>query len=210
MIRFLLVVGLVAACGESEPAKHLDLKSIRVSHDAHLRTDTVGEGKFVGTATFVLVDAQNTTSTGAYVTLGGELSDGKRAIGKLNSQSLWIPAGESRTFALVDAERKQRPDAKAARIAVRGALIDRPPLVRVEELHTFDDYGKQVVQAYVVNDADRHGVVMVIAAFHDRNNQPMTRPFSMTRIAPKSRRSVQFVGPPGSTRATIFIGDVVY
>jgi hypothetical protein len=205
-----LVVAL-AACGSSKPARNLDLDAIRVSSDARMRTDVVGDGKFASTATFVLVDAENTAGEGAHVTLGGELRDASGVVGTLKPQSLWVPARESRTFALVDSERVARPGATAARITVRGALVpDEPPRAHIAELHTFDDHGKVVVQAYLVNTADRTGQFMVIGAFHDRGGQPMTRPFQLVPLAARDRRVVQFVGPPGSVRGTIFVGDVVY
>lgn len=204
---------VLAALGcKSRPARHLDLDLIRVTTDARMRTDTVGEGAHASEATFVLVDAENTAVDGAYVTLGGELTaeDGT-VVGRLKPQSLWIPAGERRTFALVDAERVPRPASTSARIVVHGALVPtEPPRARIEDLHVFDDRGKAVAQAYVVNDADRIGQIMVIAAFHDASGRPMTRPFQMVSIDRKARRVVQFVGPEGSTTGTIFVGDVVY
>lgn len=204
--------GGVGACGRSEPARNLDLELIRVSGDARMRTGTVGERAFEDTATFVLVDAENRAAEGAYVTLGGALIDERGGqTGALRAQSLWIPAGASRTFALVDAERKPRPEAKTARIEVRGALVPSdPPRARIDELHSFTDDGRVVVQAYLVNDADRPGRAVVIGAFHDDANRPMTRPFETVEIAAHSRQVVRFVGPPRSKRGTIFLGDVVY
>jgi hypothetical protein len=204
-------VGL-GACGRSKPARNLDLDAIRISSDARMRTDVVGDSKFASTATFVLVDAENTASEGAHVTLGGELRDAEGAtVGRLKPQSLWIPAHESRTFALVDGERVARPTATAARVTVRGALVtDEPPRAYITDLHAFDDHGKIVVQAYLVNTADRAGQFMVIGAFHDRGGQPMTRPFQLIPLAGRGRRVVQFVGPQGSARGTIFVGDGVY
>lgn len=209
-----LVAGLVGApgCSHSKPARNLDLDAIRVSADVRLRTDTVGDGKFASTASFVLVDAENTAAEGANVTLGGELHDAAGAkIGELRSQSLWIPAHETRTFALVDTERAARPGAAAVQIKVRGAVIpDEPPRAHIADLHTFDDRGKTVVRAYLVNDADRMGRIMVIGSFHDAHGQPMTRPFQLMEIAARDRQVVQFVGPEGSTHGTIFVGDTVY
>ncbi len=204
-------VGLVA-CSHSKPARNLDLDLIRVSPDARLRTDTVGDGKFASTASFVLVDAENTAAEGAHVTLGGELTDPAGAtVGELQSQSLWIPAHEARTFALVDTERVARPTAGAARIKIRGAVIpDEPPRAHISDLHSFDDHGKVVVQAYLVNAAARPGVIMAIASFHDAHGQQMTRPFQLLEVPARDRRVVQFVGPEGSTRGTIFVGDTVY
>lgn len=201
-----------AACSRREPAKNLDLDLIRVSSDARMRTDTVGDGAFQDTATFVLVDAENRAAEGAYVTLGGALvEEGGAEAGALKPQSLWIPPGEARTFALVDAERKPRPTAKSARIEVRGALVPTdPPRARIEELHSFVDGDRVVVQAYLVNGADRNGRIVVIGAFHDETNRPMTRPFDIVELAGKAREVVRFVGPPRSKRGTIFVGDVVY
>src|SRR5882762_5072547 len=90
----MIVVGSLglAGCSHSKPARHLDLEQIRISSDARLRTDTVGEGKFASVASFVLVDAENAAADGAYVTLGGELTDASGAtVGELRWQSLWIP-----------------------------------------------------------------------------------------------------------------------
>lgn len=204
--------GGVGACGRSEPARNLDLELIRISGDARMRTDTVGESGFEDTATFVLVDAENRAAEGAYVTLGGSLIDERGGLaGTLRTQSLWIPGGGSRTFALVDAERKPRPEAKTARIEVRGALVPSdPPRARIEELHSFTDEGRVIVQAYLVNDAERPGRVVVIGAFHDDANRPMTRPFEIVEIAAHARQVVRFVGPPRSKRGTIFVGDAVY
>ena len=210
-----LAVGValaLAACEPSHPARQLDLDAIRVSGGARMRTDVVGDGAFADTATFVLVDAENTAAEGAYVTLAGVLKDAAGAtVGALKLQSLWVPARESRTFALVDDQRMARPTAAAARITVSGALIpSEPPRAQIAELHAFDDRGKTVVAAYVVNAADRPGQAMVIGAFHDASGEPMTRPFQMIELAAHGRRIVQFVGPPGSTRGTIFVGDVIY
>jgi hypothetical protein len=202
----------LAGCTHSKPARNLDLDAIRVSPDARLRTDTVGGAPFASTASFVLVDAENTAAEGAYVTLGGELTDASgAALGELNTQSLWIPPHEARTFALVDTRRLARPTAAAARIKVRGALVpDSPPRAHITDLHSFDDRGKIVVQAYLVNAADRPGQIMAIGSFHDAHGQPMTRPFQLLEVPARDRRVVQFVGPEGSTRGTIFVGDTVY
>jgi hypothetical protein len=204
--------GALEVCERSSPQRNLDLDAIRISGDARMRTDVVGDGKFASTASFVLVDAENTAGDGANVTLGGAFTDASGAVvGELKPQSLWIPAHESRTFALVDTQRVPRPGATSARINVHGAVVPaEPPRARITELHSFDDRGKIVVQAYLVNTADRPGQIMVIGSFHDAHGQPMTRPFQMVAIAAADRRVVQFVGPQGSTRGTIFVGDAIY
>src|SRR5215831_9815857 len=107
----------------------------------------VGEGKFEEQSMIVLVDAENTGKEGAYITLNGELADaGGSVVGELRAQSLWIPPGDERTFALVDRERKPRPTAAAARIHVRGASIPAvPPPAHVGELREVVDNGRIVV-----------------------------------------------------------------
>lgn len=205
-------MAVAAACGSSRRTEHLDLDRIEVSSDARMRTDTVGGGTFTDTATFVLVDARNRADAGAYVTLGGALTDAAGATaGTLAPQSLWIPPGESRTFALVDTERKPRPAAMAARIEVRGAAVATdPPRVRIEELRSFTAGDRVIVQAYAVNGADRPSVFLAIGAFHDAQNRPMTRPFEPLTLKPGERSVVKFVGPSGSKRGTIFVGDAAF
>jgi hypothetical protein len=211
-LRWLPIVSVLLACSTSKPARQLDLDAITVPGAANLRTDKIGDGKFEATATFVLVDAENTTREGAYVTLGGQLTKSSGSvIGELKPQSLWIPAGERRTFALIDEQRVPRPDAYAARIVVRGALVpDEPPRAWVEDIHSFDDHGKTVLQGRLVNSADRIGQIIVLASFYDVAGQPMTRPFQLIEIDKKQTKVVQFVGPAGSKRGTMFVGDTVY
>ncbi len=227
----------IGACSRSTPARELDLELIHVAaENARLRTDIVGSDKFEEISAFVLVDAENTSGEHAYVTLGGELTDaGGVALGTLKPQSLYVPAHQSRTFALVDTERKPRPSATSARIIVRGALVSTdPPRARIEDLHTYVDENRIVAQAYLVNDADRLGQIIVIASFHDAQDRPMKRPFQLLKIGPKrdgdpsppepgecfdvgsndwptsSKCAVMFVGPTGSKSGTIYLGDVVY
>jgi hypothetical protein len=210
VLRVLAIAVALTACAKPK-SNQLDFDLIRVTNDARLRTDTIGDGKFTELATFVLVEAENTSDQGAYVTLGGELTDleGKR-VGELRAQSLWIPPKELRTFALIDKHRKPRPDAKAAKIYVRGAKLDRPPPAHLSGFRQVDDVDKVIVQATLTNEAKRGGNIMVIATFYGPDGKPMTRPFSLLWVDKQADLPVQFVGPVGSKRGTIFIGDVAY
>lgn len=201
----------IAGCAKSK-AHQLDLDFIRVSTDARLRTDTVGVGTFEEQATFVLVDADNTSKEGAYVTLGGKLGDADgKPLGELRSMSIWIPAGETRTFALVDKERKPRPASARARIEVKGALVPAvPPPYQVTGIKDWPQDDKVITSGTVENDANLAGAIMVIASFHDAEGRPMTRPFTLLRVAPHGKLPVQFVGPPGSKHGTIFAGEAIY
>ena len=208
----LLLAGSLVGCAATDSSpRQLDKSQVSVVPGAKLRTDQIGGGDFAETATFVLVDADNTGREGAYVTLGGELSDGGGApLGVLKPQSLWIPAGGSRTFALVDDKRLTRPGAAAARFLVRGVQAGEPPLAHVDGVREVPDDRKIVAQGTLVNDADREGKAVVIASFHDANGQPMTRPFSVVDLAARGSRWIQFVGPTGSVHGTIYVGDVIY
>jgi len=213
----LIALAALAACAKKKSASHdLDHDLIRVTTDAKLRTDVVGGGEFTDTATFVLVEAENTAKEGAYVTLGGDLTDETgKVVGTLRAQSLYIPSGELRTFALVDKDRKPRPDAKGAKIFVRGAKVPpMPPPAHIEApRQVMDGTGanvKVVMQGILKNDAPRGGNIMVVATFFDEAGKPMTRPFSMIFVPPNGTQPVQFVGPPGSVKGTLFVGDLVY
>ena len=188
--------------------RELDVDKIDVSRDAKLRTDLVGDAPM----TFVLVDAENHGTEGAYVTLGGELADASGTqIGDLRPQVIWLPPGEPRTFALIDKEGKSRPTAAAARIHVRGAKIPSvAPPVHVDQIRELVDNGRIVVQGTVHNDAHKPGTITVIASFHDETHHPMTRPFSMVHLAADAATTVQFVGPEGSKHGTIYFGELLY
>jgi|HubBroStandDraft_6_1064221.scaffolds.fasta_scaffold162505_2 hypothetical protein len=202
---------MLAACEKSTNRK-LDLEMISVTPDARLRTDTVGEGEFSRRATFVLVDATNGSNEGAYVTLGGELADnGGTQVAELKPQSLWIPAGETRTYALVDRAQEPHADASAARVVVRSATIpEYKPAAHVDQIRELADNGKLVVQGVLHNDAARPGQIEVIASFHAADRTPMTRPFTLLHVPAHTDQPVQFVSPPGAAHGTIFVGDLSY
>jgi hypothetical protein len=201
---------LAAACAK-KTVHEIDHDLVRVTSDARLRTDTIGSGKFAELATFVLVEAENTSKEDAYVTLTGDLADAAGAkVSDLKPQSLWIPSGERRSFALVDRERKARPTAQAASIRVRGARVAPPPPVHLDGTRQISDQDKVVMQGTLVNDAARPGNIMVVATFYGADGRPMTRPFSLLWVDTKGSLPVQFVGPIGRTRGMLFIGDTAF
>ncbi|HEY1550059.1 MAG TPA: hypothetical protein VGG28_19665 [Kofleriaceae bacterium] len=210
-MRIVLVLLAMVAC-EDTAVRKLDLDKIVVTPDAKLRTDTVGEGQFAQRASFVLVDAENTANEGAVVSLGGQLTDDHGAmIGELKPQSLYVPAGEMRTFALVDAGQTPRPDARAAHIVVRTATIPTyPPPAHVDQIREIEDNGKLVVQGVLHNDSDKRGEIEVIASFHASDRTPLTRPFTLLHLQAHEQQTVQFVSGSGASRGTIFVGDVSY
>lgn len=212
MLRYLVLAIALLGCAQKKRSHDIDHDLIRVTNDARLRTDKIGDGEHTDIATFVLVEAENTAKEGAYVTLGGELTDEQGAtVGTLRAQSLYVPSGEIRTFALIDKERKARPTAKGAKIRVRGARVPpMPPPAHVAGVRQLQDGDKTIVQGVLKNEGRRGGDILVIATFYGADGRPMTRPFSMIWVPPNATQPVQFVGPPGSTRGAIFVGDFAY
>jgi len=207
---WVLLIALVA-CNAKKPVE-VDHSLIRITKDANLRTDTIGGGAHTDLATFALVEAENTSKQGAYVTLAGDLVDASGTkVAELRPQSLWVPAGAVRNRCAIGRDRKPRPTAKGAQLFVRGARVDQPPPAHVEDVKSIPDDGdKLVLQGTLVNEAKRGGNIMVIATFYARDDRPMTRPFSVLWVEANGRLPIQFVGPPGSVRGQIFIGEFGY
>jgi len=209
-VKLALLLLLLVAC-DKPSRKQLDLDLVKITGEGKLRTDVIGDD-IQETATFVLVDAQNTSTDGAYITLAGDLADaGGAQVAEFKASSLWVPAGESRTFALVDRERKPRPTAIAAKIVVRsGTIPETPPPATVDQIREIEDDGKLVVQGTLHNRAPRRGMIVVIASFHGADGRPMTRPFSVLHVPANTDQSVQFVSTPGAKHGTIYVGEMSY
>jgi hypothetical protein len=211
-IAVIQIAVFFVACAKIPGIQHLDKDKIEINTNAEIITDSIGQGKYETTATYVLVDATNRTGREAFITLAGSMSDASGAlIGPLRPESLRMGDGESRTFALIDDKNLPRPNAKAVSVVVKSVIVPEPAApVRISNQTSFDDYGKMVIRATVSNDAKISGSIIVIASFYDANHRPMRRPFSLLTMGGNVEREVQFVGPPGSTTATLFLGDIVY
>jgi len=177
-----------------------------------LRNDTVGEGKFASKATFVLVDATNTHDADLMVTLGGELVDDEgRDVGELAVESLRVPSGGTRMFALIDKKRVTRAGATGARVRVVGAYeVDYPPPVQITDDRVVKDGDLLTAYATVRNTKPRYVKVIILAGFYDENDVPMTRPFTLMQLAGETSHPAEFPGPPGARKAYIFVGEMVY
>jgi hypothetical protein len=205
---------LSLACGKSDWASpEVSYDVIDVDQDRlAIKTGPVGHDQWKSEATYVLVEAKNTDQHDLLVTLSGELLDsGKKVVGKTRRESLRIPAGGSRLFALIDDQQVARPSATGARVDVRGAeTVSYPAPVVVTEGNVYFDQDRAVVAGYVLNNAGGEAKAIVIGAFFDDKGRPMQRPSSLFRLAGKGKRGAQMVGPPGSRGAYLFIGDVQY
>jgi hypothetical protein len=213
----LLVVTFVlgAACERPEPAaaRKLDVTLIDPAEEKlTIRTDTVGHDQWESEATFALVDATNTGTTDALVTLGGALLDGEgREIGPVRLESLRVPAGQRRTFALIDAEQKPRPEAKSARVEVTGSFAPtHSSTITINTGRVNVDEDRMVIAGTVTNTAKAAVKVLILAGFHDAEDRPMTRPFTVVQLGGGQQQNVEFVGPVGSKKAYLFVGDAVY
>ena len=214
LLILVVATGVAPACKKASwQQREVDHALVTVDKEhINLRHDTVGEGRFESQASFVLVDARNTHDTDLMVTLTGELVDGGgNPVGKLRMESLRIPAGGLRTFALIDAENALRPSATSARLEVTGAWVPGfPPPVVVSEGSVTRSDDRMVVAGTVHNTADRHVKVIVFAGFYAADGTPMTRPFTLMQLAGKSSHPAEFVGPPGASKGYLFIGQAIY
>jgi hypothetical protein len=203
-------MGAGIGCRESRQLQRIEPELIAVSEIQTVRTDTIADAGRA--ATFVLVDAENRANDEALVTLGGEWLDaGGAVVGALRRETLRVPSGGRRTFALLDSGLAARPTAVKARLQVVDAAVPttRAPM-RIIEGKVYQDQGRAVVAGYLANDSDRGGRAIVIAGFHDADGKPMTRPFTLFEIGGVTKLPARFVGPPGSVSAYMFVGDVVY
>lgn len=205
---------LAVACGKS------DWSGSEVSHDLidveadrlAIKTGPVGHDKWKSEATYVLVEAKNTAERDLLVTLSADLVDAEnQVVGKTRRESLRIPAGGSRLFALIDDKQTVRPAATGARVDVRGAEnVSYPSSVVVTEGNVYFDQDRAVVAGYVTNNTGGEVRAIVLAAFFDDKGRPMQRPSTLFPLAGKGKRGAQLVGPPGSRAAYLFIGEVQY
>jgi len=205
---------LAVACGKS------DWSGSEVSHDLidveadrlAIKTGPVGHDKWKSEATYVLVEAKNTAERDLLVTLSADLVDAdNKVVGKTRRESLRIPAGGSRLFALIDDKQTVRPAATGARVDVRGAEnVSYPSSVVVTEGNVYFDQDRAVVAGYVTNNTGGEVRAIVLAAFFDDKGRPMQRPSTLFPLAGKGKRGAQLVGPPGSRAAYLFIGEVQY
>ncbi|HTE53920.1 MAG TPA: hypothetical protein VK698_23860 [Kofleriaceae bacterium] len=213
-LALMMVAQAAAVAGCREPARPaVDPRAIEIAGDAvAIRTGSVGEGKWRGQATYALVEARNRGDQDLMVTLGGELrAEAGAAAWPLARESLRIPAGGSRLFALVDAARAARPQASAAHVELAGAMPVRyaPPFA-VKDGNVVLDQDRAVAAGNIVNTAARDGSAVVIGAFFDQAGAPLERTSTVFPISSGGARGVRLVGPPGSRSAYLFIGEVEY
>lgn len=234
MNRAVLVLLAVAGCKTPQPPERIPIAQIKIVSQAELRTTPVG-GKmskneielwkqelpadqpfFTGddeaiNASYVLVNAENQSERDAFVTLGGTLVGDHGQTAKLKPESLYVPAGDSRTFLLLDDKLAPEPWAQGVKVVVTGAMVAKfPPAMQVDKVNVFTDGDHVVAAADVTATAKRDGKGIVHCAFLDAAGDPIARAHAVLWLAPGKTSVVRFKGPPGSKTATIFAGDEVY
>jgi hypothetical protein len=209
-VKRLLLLGVLMACGKADPPP-VPAGVVKIDEPV-LRTDTVGLGDQATAATFVLVDATNTSPETHDITLGGDLVDATGAVvGHLRTETLTIQAGASRTFALVDDKDAARPTATGAKLRpIAAGKSGPPPPVTLTDGHAFDDHGKVMVAASLTNKGDQPAQVLVLSSFHDATGKPMLRPFELILLQPGEVRTVRYEGPDGSKDGSIYLGAENY
>lgn len=177
-----------------------------------LRHDTVGHDEWQSEATYALVDVHNRHTEDLMVTLGGAfVDDDGREVGPIHAESLRVPAGGVRMFALVDKERVKRDTATSVKARVLGAYVPNyPPPVQVTQGEVYRYGDRMVVNGMVENTADRPVRAIVIAGFYDSEGNLLKRPFTEMYIPENGQSPAQFVGPTGSVKGYIFVGDMVF
>jgi hypothetical protein len=218
LTRLTIVLAALAtaatACSEGGFTRpEADHSQIRLLTDKlAVRTGPVGEAQWRSQATYALVEARNDGDEDLDVTLGGELIDRSgQTAWPVRRESLRVPAGGGRLFALIDDRQAARPQATGARIEVVGAAGARhAPSFVLTSGKVVMDQDRAVAAGYLVNTAKNDGSVVLIGAFFDQGGAPLERTSTLFRLSGGGKRGVQLVGPPGSRSAYLFVGDFAY
>lgn len=208
-----LPVALVAAlalvgCRENKPGP--EPGSLAISEARTIRTGPVGVGDARAPATYALVDVRNPNDRAVIAEVAGELFDSSgNSLGPTRPEVLTIPAGATRMFALVDGKRRVVDNASSVVVRVDGASFAHAgPRLVISGEKNYRDQGRAVVSGFVENRGEGAVTVMVIAGFYGSDGAPMEREAVPYRIDGGQRRGTQHVGPPGSARGVLFVGDV--
>ncbi len=200
------LAGLVGCHGRSGPPS--DPSVARVDEaGAVVKRGAIGASD-QHAATYALVDVGNSSARDQSIDVEGTLVDAAGApVGHLGTDRLRVPAGGTRTFALVSAV--EAPAVAARFHVLRAVPVDDPAEVQVSgEAVTHGDL--TVITATVKNTVERNGTAVVIASFHDAAGHILARPFSAVELEAGQSRVVRFEGPPTATAAVIFVGEVAF
>jgi hypothetical protein len=198
----------IVACSKSAPPPDDNPAAAVILDERTLvKTGPIGTSDPVPSS-YAFVDVKNDSTSDRLVTIDGQLMAEGKPVAALGADELRIPAGGTRTFALV-ADRAA-PDSTAAKVKVVGALaVGYPPQIELS-----DEQQKKgdllVATAKAKNVVDRTASVVLACTFYDAAGKILSRPFTVVDLAAGATQQLRFEGPRESERAVIFVGQVAF
>jgi hypothetical protein len=199
---------LAVACSTPEKVDDQPAAVVVLEESAAIKTGAIGPSGG-DEASYVLVDVKNGSGADRMIALEGELLDGGGAkVATLGADQLRVPAGATRTFALV-ADRAA-PAARRARFKVDAAVaLGYPPQIELGDRR--EKAGDlRVATAVAKNIVDRTASVVFACSFHDAAGKVLARPVTIAELAPGATQPLRFEGPRDSAHAEIFVGQVAF
>jgi hypothetical protein len=207
-MKLCLVIALVACAKQAAGPPDAAPGTIVVHEDTSvLRQGGVGT---IGQrdATYVFVDVDNKGADDRQVAVTGTLVDSSGAtVAQLSLDELRIPAGKTRTFALVATP--PAPNAASVKLVVQTARKDVgvEPLV-VSDIKPEPDGEYLGASALVTNNETGEAKATVIASFHDADGRIVGRPFTTVSIPAHGQKRVTFDGRKNAVTVDVFVGQV--
>jgi hypothetical protein len=202
--------GWACASGAPRPGAEEAAAIVIDAEHALVKTGPVGATD-ARPATYALVDAKNRSAQDRMVTVEGQLlpGDGAGSLGRVTGNELRIPAGATRTFALVGDGAV--PDARKVSVRlVRAPAVTWAPQVEISEdqLARVQEYS--VVTAVAKNVIDKEETATVAATFYDPGGRILARPATIVGLPVGASRTLRLEGPREAVRATVFVAEVVF
>ena len=210
-MKWLLALLVVAGCTTRSPKAPVpDDRPAAIAikpQSTVIRTGQVGVGQRE-IVTYTYVDVENPSKIDRLVTLEGALLDDHGAsLAPLPADELRIPAGATRTFALVAT--KAVPAASASFRVANAVAVDYPPQVALSD-EEFTPGPVPVATAKIKNTLDRDVSAVAATTFYDAAGTILARPFTVVLINAGRTRQLRFEGPPAAVRAQTFAGQVAF
>jgi hypothetical protein len=207
MRRAALALVLVACAKSTPPPDDNPAAAVVLEERTAVKTGPIGTSDPVA-ASYALVDVKNTSTSDRLVTVEGQLVAGGKDVAALGADELRIPAGGTRTFALVADH--AAPEAAGARLKVVAAVaVGYPPQIEL----TGEQQKKGdllVATATARNVVDRTASVVFACTFYDAAGKILSRPFTVAEIPAGATQPLRFEGPKEAQRAVIFVGQVAF
>jgi hypothetical protein len=209
-VKALVCALILAACSSSEKPGESVPTGVTIVAEAGLdvRQGQIGvESTLPGT--WVYVEVENRTAEDRAVVVEGTFFAGGKQLVTTASDSLRVPAGQRRVFALVS--NGPLPDATRAEVHVlKAPAVPYPDPFAIEDLRFEKVDGGTTAGAMVRNTLDAPSTATVVGVFYDAAGKVLSRPFVLMAFHGASGRPVLFQGPPGATRSFVFVATSTY